>query len=250
MKILGLMFSRKWFLTTVLVVAGSVLCVRLGIWQLDRLRQRRVFNAHYLAVRKEAPLDVNFASVQELSTSEYRDTVASGTYDFANQVALRNQYNGNEYGYHLLTPLLIADGTAVLVDRGWIPADGNTAPSDWRKYDVPGQVKVKGILRLGETQAEIGGVPDPTLTPGQTRLDVWNLVNLDRIGQQLPYRLLPAFIQPNPDPADTVPPIPYQAEVDISEGPHLGYAGQWFTFAALLFFGYPIFYLRKQAGRS
>ena len=152
MKILGLMFSRKWFLTTVLVVAGSVLCVRLGIWQLDRLQQRRVFNAHYLAVRKEAPLDVNFASVQALSTSEYRDVVASGTYDFANQVALRNQYNGNEYGYHLLTPLLIADGTAVLVDRGWIPADGNTAPSDWRKYDVPGQVKVKGILRLGRRE--------------------------------------------------------------------------------------------------
>ena len=72
------------------------------------------------------------------------------------------------------------------------------------------------------------------------------MVNLERIGSQLPYRLLDAYVQPDPEPSDALPPIPYQPEIELSEGPHLGYAGQWFSFAALLFFGYPFIYLRKQ----
>jgi surfeit locus 1 family protein len=248
MKLLGRMFSRQWFLTTLFVFAGAALCVRLGIWQLDRLQQRRAFNAHYLQVRSEPPLDLNTAQLGDLTGFEYRDASARGHYDFEHQVALRNQYNGDQYGYHLLTPLLLSDQTAVLVDRGWIPPDGNTDPAAWRRYDGPGDVNVSGMIRLGQTRPPFGGAADPVLAAGQTRLDLWNFVNLDRISKQVPYRLLPVYLQQAPDPSNSNPPIPYQPEVEISEGPHLGYAGQWFTFAALLFFGYPLFYLRKQKG--
>ena len=77
-----------------------------------------------------------------------------GTYDFDNQVALRNQARAGEYGYHLLTPLCLRDTenavakSAVLVDRGWIPAVGNETPQDWRKYDAAGVVLVEGTIRL------------------------------------------------------------------------------------------------------
>ena len=104
-------------------------------------------------------------------------------------------------------------------------------------------------IRLGQTKPDLGGVPDPTLTPGQAKLDFWNVVNLERISQQLPYPLLDVYVQPNVDPADVTPPIPYQPEIEITEGPHLGYAGQWFTFAAILVLGYP-FYLRRQLSKS
>ncbi len=169
----------------------------------------------------------------------------SGTYDFTNQVALRNRYFQDQYGYHLLTPLLLDDGSAVLVERGWIPADGNNSPADWRKYDEPGRVTIQGQIRLGQTNPDLGGVPDPALAPGQKRLEFWNIVNLERIGQQVPYPLLDVFVQPNPDPDDVTPPIPYQPDIELTEGPHLGYAGQWFIFETILVLGYP-FYLRKQ----
>ncbi len=246
LPILKAMFSRKWILATLLVLAGSALCVRLAIWQWDRLQQRRAFNAHYFQERSLPPLDLNSASSGDLTGMEYRDATVKGSYDFKNQVALRNQYNDSIFGYHLLTPLKLQDGSAILVDRGWIPADGNATPADWRKYDVAGEVTLSGILRLGQTKPELGGVPDPALSPGQTRLDFWNIVNLERIALQVPYPLLPVYLQPNVDPADTTPPIPYQPVVDTSEGPHLGYAGQWLIFASLLFFGYPLIYLRKQ----
>jgi len=247
MTVLRLMFSRKWILTTLLVIVGSAVCARLGIWQLDRLAQRRTFNAQYLAASALPVLAITSSPQDDLSQMAYRPVEVSGSYDFDHQVALRNQYHENQQGYFLLTPLILSDGTAILVERGWIPVGGNGTPAGWRQYDQPGTVTVSGILRLGETQAEIGGVPDPTLKPGQTHLDVWNIVNVARIAQQVPYKLLPVFVQPNPEPARTQPPYPYQPEIEIDEGPHFGYALQWFAFAGLLFFGYPLFYLGKQA---
>jgi surfeit locus 1 family protein len=237
------MFSRKWILTTVLVVLGALVCVRLGIWQLDRLAQRRVFNAQVNTMRSSPPLDL--PAQADLTKMEWRAVRLEGTYDFDNQVAIRNQYNENESGYHLLTPLHLPDGEAVFVDRGWIPADGNDNPSDWRKYDQTGEIVLSGIIRLSETSTSFGGAPDPTLTPNQTGLDFWIYVNLDRIAQQTPYPILPVYVQLDPEPDRTDPPIPFQPELDLSEGPHEGYAIQWFAFAGLLLIGYP-FYLRKQ----
>jgi surfeit locus 1 family protein len=246
MNIFRAIFSRQWILATLFVLAGSALCVRLGIWQLDRLAQRRVFNAHYLATTEMSPLPLDSASLAiDLTTMEYRAVTVTGTFDFEHQVALRNRYHNDEYGYNLLTPLILSDGTAILIERGWIPATGNASPSDWRKYDQPGAQTIRGLLRLGQAKPDLGGVPDPELAPGQDHLDFWNIVNLERISLQIPNKLLPVFIQPNPDETLTAPPYPYQPEIEITEGPHFGYALQWFTFASILFFGYP-FYLRHQ----
>ncbi len=236
-------FSRRWMLTTLLVIAGAALCARLGIWQLDRLKQRRAFNFHVYAMRALPALDL--PSGGDLESMEYRTARATGTYDFEHQVAIRNQSYNDQYGYHLVTPLLLSDGKAVLVDRGWIPAEGNSAPADWRKYDAPGKTTIKGIIRLSQTSPGFGGVADPALTPGQTRLDLWIYVNIQRISQQIPYSILPVYVQLDPDASRTNPPIPFQADLDLSEGPHQGYAVQWFSFATLLLAGYP-FYIRKQ----
>jgi len=245
MRILRAIFSRQWLLTTLLVLAGGALCVRLGIWQLDRLDQRRTFNAHVESMWDAEPITLSGQTTEDLTKMEYRSVTVSGSYDFENQIALRNRYHNNEYGYHLLTPLILDDGSAVLVERGWIPADRNNTPADWRQYDQPGRVTVQGQIRLGQTKPDVGGVPDPTLTPDQTRLDFWNIVNLERIQKQMPYPLLNVFVQPDVDTNDTQPPIPYQPEIELTEGPHFGYALQWFTFATILVAGYP-FYLRKQ----
>ena len=250
--ILRAMFYRRWLLTTLLVVLGAAVCVRLGIWQLDRLEQRRAFNAHVLAMRALPPLDLDNPGSADLASQEYRAATVTGTYDFAHQVAIRNQVWTDPVGhidlagYHLLTPLILNDGeTAVLVDRGWVPAEGNQTPEGWPRYDQTGLVTLSGILRPGRSRPDFGGVPDPDLAPGQTRLDFWNMVNIERIDAQTPYELLPVYLQLDPQPEQTEPPYPYQPEIELTEGPHAGYAGQWFTFATILLVGYP-FYLRRQ----
>src|SRR5688572_21278068 len=240
------MFQRKWLLPTLLVFAGTALCIRLGIWQLDRLEQRRAFNAQFESARAQPVLDLNLEQPENIAEMEWRSVKVTGEYDFANQVAVRNQYYGSEYGYHLLTPLSF-DGQAILVDRGWIPADGNAAPSDWRKYDEDGVVNVSGQIRLGQGKPAIGGVADPLPQDG-ARLEIWNNANISRIADQMPYPALPVYIQPDVDVNDTEPPIPSQPEIELTEGPHFGYALQWFTFAAILFVGYPFFLQKQETG--
>jgi surfeit locus 1 family protein len=241
------MFQRKWLILTLLVFAGTAVCIRLGIWQLDRLEQRRAFNAQFQMARAQPALDLNRERPADIIEMEWRPVHVKGEYDFENQVAVRNQYYGNQYGYHLLTPLHF-DQTAVFVDRGWIPADGNAAPSDWRKYDEMGIVSVTGQIRLGQEKPAIGGVADSVPVNG-AKLEVWNNADLSQIADQMPYPVLPVYIQPDVDTADTNPPIPFQPEVELTEGPHFGYALQWFTFATILFLGYP-FYLRTQEAGS
>lgn len=243
MKALRNLLSVKWILTTFIVLIGAVVCIRLGFWQLDRLAQRRAFNAHYLAVKALDPIEL--PSSENLVDMEYRQITASGKFDFSQQIAIRNQYHNDQYGYHLLTPLVLDNGTAVLVDRGWIPSDGNEKSTAWARYDESGQVTINGIIRLSRAKADFTGKTDPALAVGQNRLDVWTYPNIPRIQQQIPYNLFPIYIQSNPDPLDEIPPIPYQPEVEISEGPHFGYALQWFTFAGIFLVGYP-FFIKKQ----
>ncbi|MEO5886211.1 MAG: SURF1 family protein [Anaerolineales bacterium] len=237
------MLHRKWIITTLLVFFGTALCVRLGIWQLDRLEARRAFNAQVQAMQALPALNLDQDGSDSVQDMEWRAVQVRGRYDFENQIAIRNQYYGSQYGYHLLTPLLF-DRTAVLVERGWIPADGNSAPDDWRKYDEAGEVNVSGHIRLGQGKPAIGGVAD-ALPENGARLEIWNNADVARIAGQLPYPILPVYIQLDASAQDTEPPIPFQPEIELTEGPHFGYALQWFTFATILLVGYP-FYLRKQ----
>ena len=70
--ILGKMFSRKWLLTTLLVFVASAVCIRLGIWQLDRLHQRRIFNAQVESMRAAEALDLNQNVPDNIDSMEWR----------------------------------------------------------------------------------------------------------------------------------------------------------------------------------
>ncbi|HUG34196.1 MAG TPA: SURF1 family protein [Anaerolineales bacterium] len=238
------LFSRRWWFTTLLVIAGTLVLIRLGIWQLDRLEGRRAFNAQVLAARSLPPLDLNAELPENLDEMEWRSVQLTGTYDFENQIALRNRYHQEQLGYHLITPLRIS-GTAVLVDRGWIPADSGSASEDWRAYDEPREASIMGQIRLGLEKPSLGGVDDPPFVEGE-RLLIWNNLDLARIARQMPYPIQPVVVQPDAIEGDVIPPIPFQPEQDLTEGSHFGYALQWFTFAGILFFGYPFFLLRQE----
>lgn len=243
MTILRRMFSLKWAFTTILVFAGTAVCIRLGVWQLDRLDQRRLFNAQVESMSALEPLILNEETPADIFSMEWRAVIVTGDYDFENQVALRNQYHEGLYGFHLITPLHY-NGGVVLVNRGWVPAESDSSPEDWRAYDEAGEVTVTGQIRLGQGKPAFGGVADALPMDG-TRLEVWNNLDVEKMSGQFPYPTLNVFIQPDEEAGDTLPPIPYQPVIELTEGSHFGYALQWFTFATILFVGYP-FYLRKQ----
>jgi len=222
-------------------------------------------------------LDPTLDSGQALNRMEYRAVNVTGHYDHSQEVAIRNQVWNNRYGVHLLTPLVIEGSElAVLVDRGWIPYE------DWKagnagKYAEPGKVEVHGVIRAARSRPDFGGVPDPIPAPGE-KLRLWNNVNVSQIGKQVSYPLLPVYIQQTPatpavvlkdepgailspslnpafqlalgvsaadgEEAGMTLPVRSEPELDLSEGSHMGYALQWFTFATILGIGY-LFYIRQ-----
>ena len=245
-----LMFSRRWWATTLLVLVGIGLTILLGFWQVGRYRQNKTFADHLTAMQAAPSLTLIGASqAAGLTGMEYRAVQATGSFDFSHQIAVRNQIWvqtwGNETGYILVAPLVLPDGSAVLVDRGWIPLNYNT-PASWRTLDDPGPVTVNGIIRL-PALPEMGGEPDPTLAPGQASMDFWNLVNLTRLQKQIPYPILPVYIEQAPVGDNPDPPFRALSDPDLTASDtNAGYAIMWFAFTALLFFGYPV-YLQRTA---
>ncbi len=249
MNVFRQMISRRWWWTTLLVLGGIALTIRLGFWQVDRFQQNQSTAIHLLSMQS-APLLVLSSGVQpdSLSGMEYRLVQATGTFDYAHQIAIRNQVWaqvwGYDIGFKLVTPLLLSDGSAVLVDRGWIP-QANNEPTSWAQFDREGVVTVKGIIRL-PVVPQMGGQPDPTLAPGQTSLSFWNVVDIPRLQEQIPYSILPVYIQQGPDPVLTGMPYRALSQPDLIGGEtNVAYAITWFSLATLLFVGYPL-YLRKQ----
>lgn len=243
------MFSRRWILATILVVIGVAVNVRLGIWQLDRLAQRRAFNARVLAQINQPVLKLDGPALNEdLSGMEYRKVVVIGDYDHSHEVALRNQAWENQVGVHLLTPLHVEGSNAyVLVDRGWVP-DSDYVYDGWDQYAEPGKVEVMGVIRASQSKPDFGRRSDPTPVPGGESLKAWYFANVEAISQQVPYTLLPIYVQQAPAPSWTGLPYRTQPDLELSEGPHMGYAIQWFTFGAILGLGYP-FFIRRQERR-
>jgi len=250
------LFARERVLGTLVVVAASMACIRLGIWQLDRLGQQRAFNHYVAAAREMPPLGLPWDG--DLAGQEYRAVRVVGAYDFEKQVAVRNQFYGGQPGFHLITPLLVGSGDsvnrsepeAVLIDRGWIPATDNEKSSDWRKYDEPGSVAVTGVVRLGGPAPSLAGLAEPTPIAEQGAADFWTSIDINRIERQIGYSLLPVYVEKSPATASERLPIATVPVLDLTEGPHLGYAIQWFGFATLLMVGYPLYLGKREARRT
>jgi surfeit locus 1 family protein len=252
------LFTGRWILTTLLVVLAVGVMARLGFWQLDRLDQRRAFNSRVQAQLDEAPLDLEAALsggslvdlISRLPNMEYRSIVVSGEYDHSQEVALRNQVWEHRLGVRILTPLRI-NGTDlyILIDRGWVPYE-EFSEGRLGQYAEPGPLHIEGMIRMSQTRPDIGRRNDPTPGPGGERLDALYLANVERIAYQTPYTLLPVYIQQAPDAAWQGPPYRSLPSLTLTEGSHMGYAIQWFLFAAILGFGYPFFVRKEIAGQT
>lgn len=240
------LLTPRWVLTTLLVIAAVAVMIWLGFWQLERLAWRQDLNRRITAQLNAPPLDLNGEiPVAQLSEMEYRMVQVTGVYDFEHEFLWRNQIWDNQPGYHLFTPLRI-DGSdwVVFIDRGWIPLDRADAESRLQ-YRENGVVSLKGMIRRALPKPTIGGVADPPLGTTQQRPEAWNWVDLNRWQAETGLNLLPVWIQQTPQGAAVRLPYPSLPDIEITEGPHFGYALQWFAFAAILAIGYP-FFVRKQ----
>jgi surfeit locus 1 family protein len=218
--------SRRTLAFVVFAALVSAGCVRLGFWQLHRLGERRARNAT-LAARLDALPEPVRDVLRSGASALYRRATASGVYDFANEVAVAARTHQGSPGVNIVTPLRIAGtDTAVLVNRGWVYApDAMTAHfARWVEAD---SATVTGYL-VAVDRGGRGTVSTPTDARVVRRLDVDSLEK--RLGYPLAGFMLVA-LDGSSEVRDSVPARLTLPPLD--EGPHLGYALQWFAFALI-----------------
>lgn len=240
-------FRGWWLLATVLIVLLVLLFLRLATWQLDRRAERLAANAQTIARTGQPPVEVNGEPIDPFET-DLRRGVVRGTYDYSQEIVLRNR-TWNEYpGVHVLVPLRIADSdSAILVDRGWIPYEAASPQARSAFHDAHGEVEVYGILRKSMARASNMSPADPVPAAGD-HVDAWHRVDLPKIRQQLPYPLLDVYLQEDVRPGETPRLFPKpQPEINLDEGRHLFYALQWFAFAIIAATGYIFLYRQRNA---
>lgn len=237
------MWQRQNWWKTLLIVLLEVAFIRLGVWQLDRLDQRRAANA-LSAQRVNAPLlrlnDLGPAT--DWAELINRPITVQGVYDLAQQVGVQYQTYQERPGVTLVAPLRLTDSqTAILVNRGWLPLE-QSEPAQWIAYDVSGVVTVTGYLQAAGPLDAVA-LTTPGSTPRQSEVLRLNTAELQA---QIPYPIAPVYVlESAPSANQTALPYRLSLDLDLSEGPHLSYAIQWFAFGVIFGGGYWL-YLRRQ----
>jgi cytochrome oxidase assembly protein ShyY1 len=217
------LLSRRWVLFT-----------WLGEWQWGRLQSKHHGNAVIETNLKQTPQPVADVLAPGRAVSDddqWKRVTATGTYDTAHTVVWRYRTNDHsEAGIDVVVPLITADGTGLLVDRGWL------ASADQDNHPVPippppaGTVTVVGWVRADATGSST------KVTGLGTRA-----VSSRTIGPAIGRSLYGGFIDlesESPKPATALAPNDLP---DLGSGPHFFYAIQWWFFGALAIFGF--FYL-------
>ncbi|MEY2430549.1 MAG: hypothetical protein QOC92_274 [Acidimicrobiaceae bacterium] len=240
----------RWILSHLLVLVLIVVMVNLGFWQLRRLDEKKTHNA---AVRANeslavAPVESMLRPDEPASRGKdlaFRRVTVTGTYDTSNEVIVRARSLNERPGVWIATPLRLASGAAVIVVRGFLPTQGTPERVPAEAEPPSGQVTIEGLLQETQTRGLFG----PTDPDG--RLANIARVDVERLQQQMSYRLYPAYVQltsSSPSQTGTQPEV--LPEPALDEGPHLGYAAQWFIFATIALIGYPLIIRRSARNRD
>ena len=221
--------SRRSAVVLLAAALATALTARLGVWQLDRAAQKNQLQAAMDSRRALPPLaPAELAADATAAVAQHHRTIVlQGQWVAEHTIYLENRQMKGVPGFFAVTPLLLDDGTAVLVQRGWLPR----YPADRTRIVAPapaaGRVTVRGVIapppsRLYEFDATASG-------PIRQNLD------LDAFARETALRLRPLSVQQQDDAAQPADGLLRQWSAPASGvHKHYGYAFQWFALSALI----------------
>ncbi len=232
----------SWVLLPLIGLTVAVL-VTLGFWQWGRHSEKQLLETAF-SERTDAPA-LDFAATRGLSPDEidFHRVDLEGRWDTDNIMIVTSRFRESVRGEELVVPLVGADGSAVLVDRGWYPLD---ARDDVLAALEGGDlVRVMGLARWAE---DVGGT--------QTGEGGWNRFDPVTMSATLPYDAEPWGVLEGDERTETI--LPTRADVYPLGGwvryqntvPHLEYALTWWALAALLVITSTLRFVVRRGGQS
>lgn len=213
-------FTPSWIMVFLTLIFIS-LFTRLGFWQIHRAAQKE----HMLSA--EAHLAQQKPSAWHTSDqlpAQYQRIAVTGHY-LPYVFLLDNQHQQHQFGYDVLSPLVLDNGSVVLIDRGWVKGD-NT------RLSLPQINTPTAVIHL------LGSAYFPSKNPLILGLNIENrnaetaiIENIDvkTASQVLQKKVHPFIIRLNKE--DKYGFVRNWAIVSMPPERHLAYALQWFVMA-------------------
>lgn len=231
-RVLHLLRQRRYIALFAIAGVVAVACIVAGIWQVSRYDWKHDENLELRTNDERAVAPV--AEVLEPGRDpgepeKFRRITATGTYDAAGQLLVRQRQVKDGPAMLVITPLRTTDGPVLFVVRGWVRATGPATETPDAPAPPTGQVTVAARVYPSEPHKAVSGLPAKQIE----RIDV---PTLEKRLDVTAYGGYVELIDQDPAQTDlTKLPAP-----DLSnpaggafELQHLAYVVQWFIFAAL-----------------
>jgi len=217
---------RPSLIGTIATLALIPLFIHLGMWQYNKAMVKQTLQHQYEvnAQQQDEELPNDFKNLEDL---RYKNILVRGEYLTQYQIFLDNQVEGEEAGYHVITPLQLRDRhQVILVDRGWIPALANH--SDLPNVETPiGGQEVRGQIWLPSQKFYTLKSDDVGSEKWET---LWQNMDMKRYAKAVPFEVAPVVLRMSPENVGGF--VRNWIRPDDRIQTHLSYAYQWFGFAA------------------
>ncbi len=206
------------------------MCIWAAQWQFQRGIDRHQRNSLIESQLTLSELDISkvvSANPDQLSPFEWRTVNATGRFDSAEQILLKNRYFEGVYGYEVLTRFKLSDGRYIWVDRGWVKAgaDAKTAPVTTMVPD--GEVSLVARVRLDRSLPVGAFFALPSSGAGM----------ISKLNAQTGFKSEGFYLDLISGSDSSLTPAVAAQVPELSDGPHLAYSLQWIFFAGLIVYG-------------
>ncbi len=214
----------------VLAFAAFAVLIALGTWQMQRLGWKEELLATIEARRTAAPLDLGDVEKRFVDTHDvdYQAVHAAGDFLHDREQYFFATWKGDA-GFYVYTPLRLADGRFVFVNRGFVPYELKERAK--RPPEAQGVASVTGLARNPLAGKPSFMVPDND--PGG-KIFYWkDLGAMAKNAGLDPSSFVPFFIDADSSPNPGGLPQGGVTLIDLPNN-HLQYALTWYGLAAAL----------------
>lgn len=220
---------------SLLVFCLITLFVRLGFWQLDRAHEKQMLLEEYRHFLGKTPVD--WVPGQNFPKG-YEPITVHGRF-MQNILLLDNQHHQHRFGYHVLSPLVLADGQIILVDRGWIA--GDMSRRVFPKIETPlANLTVSGNAYYPSKKGVVLG---ELFEKKSNQMMLIEAIDIEKISHVLHKSVYPFIIRLNKKAS-----FGFVRDWSIVAMPpqrHYGYALQWFSFAIVMSIIFAVFGIKR-----
>jgi surfeit locus 1 family protein len=190
--------------TSIVCLVLASLMVRASVWQWDRHLEKQELIQTLRATLEREPVDLRelATSSPDWSSQQWRRVHIAGTYDFEREVIVRRNRGTNEHaGFHVITPLKL-DGSErhILVDRGFVPL-GREGRDYRKRYHEPSRIDQYALVKAS-SPPKLFAPADPLVGGSHSWADIWIRVHIEAMQKQLPYEVLPVYVELMSTPDD------------------------------------------------